>query len=404
MKKTFGYVAPALESTATKLDFDAYDRSLDLFEEKRYIDSLHAILDYFDSNIRVVHDNDHPVTEAPAQSKGFSFLGFTFRKPGRTQPREYGPGRNFTVPHGSIILHIQITDTEFIVRAPYVSLPSDERRIPMMRRVCELNLSDLDLVHFTLDGNELHLNFRCPLELTHTHKIVYMLRELCLTGDKYDDEFVTKYGAKRLFTPEITPFSPEETQRIIEGIRQTCRETIEAIDEYANDRRFGIAWHFLAIALFKISYFARPQGNLDADLDRAVDDAWADGDTQVQVSEGREFLQKLLDSPDDELAESLYKVQTICSPRRASDLGNIRSNLQENYDNAVKAYSSDSMECCMRTLLMIYRTYFYNDLQDDVNHVFAKALEKSANMDFGPASNVLIKAMRIVMEKMASED
>ena len=121
-----------------------------------------------------------------------------------------------------------------------------------------------------------------------------MFRELCINGDKYDDEFVTKFGAQRLYTPIVSQFPEKEVKRVVQGIRDTCKETIAAVEEFEEERKFGIAWHCLAIGLFKISYFARPQGMLDNDLDDAVRDAWDDdGDTPVQVRDGKEFLQRL---------------------------------------------------------------------------------------------------------------
>lgn len=400
MKKTFSYVERLLENTASTMDFASYDRSRDLFEQGKYVESIHAVIDFFNPNFRLKYDNGLDVKTDAVAPKKKSFLSSLFGS--SKVERNYGPGKHFTIPHGSIIVNIQITDSELKVHAPFLSVPEDGRRVPLLRRVCELNLAQLDLVHLVLEGNELHFKFSCPLELAHPHKLQYMFRELCINGDKYDDEFVTKFGAQRLYTPIVSQFPEKEVKRVVQGIRDTCKETIAAVEEFEEERKFGIAWHCLAIGLFKISYFARPQGMLDNDLDDAVRDAWDDdGDTPVQVRDGKEFLQRLLEKSDEELASYIYKVEIMCSPRRASDIGNLRSNLAEPYDAAVKAFSSDSMECCIRSLLMIYRVYFYNDLQSNVDSVFTQALKRSANLDFDSASKVLIAALKRVMEQMA---
>lgn len=399
MKKTFSYVERLLEDTATTMDFNAYDTSREFFENKRYIESIHSIIDFFNPELRFKYDNGLSKPAEKPEKK--SFLASIF---GSNKPREYGSGRSFTIPHGSIILNVEITDTELNVSAPFLLVPRDSKRIPLLRRVCELNLSQLDLVHLVLQGDELYYKFSCPLELAHPHKIQYMFREVCLNGDKYDDEFVTKFGAKRLYTPIVSQFPEKELKRVIQGIRDTCRETIEVINEFEDERKYGIAWHCLAIGLFKISYFVRPQGVLDNELDEAVRNAWDDdGDTPVQVREGKEFLQKLLDRSDDELRASIYKVEIMCSPRRASDIGNLRANLAEPFESALKAYSSDSQECTIRSLLMIYRVYFYNDLQHDVDQIFTSILKKSANKSFGEAANILIKGLKVVMGNMPDD-
>lgn len=393
MKKTFSYVERLIENMSTTMDFDAYSTSRDQFDNGRYVDSIHSVIDFFNPEFRYKYDNELTQKNEPTPKKNFFSALFSPKV-----ARQYGPGHHFTIPHGSIIVNIEITETELKVHAPFLRVPTDARRIPLLRRICELNLSQLDLVRIVLEENELHFKFSCPLELAHPHKIQYMFRELCITGDRYDDEFVTKFGAERLYTPRITQFSEQDIKRIIQGIRETCNETIAAINEFEEERKFGIAWHCLSIGLFKISYIARPQGMFDNELDKAVDEAWEDdGDTPVQVTDGKAFLQKLLDRSDKELAADLYKVEFMCSPRRASDIGNIRSNLSEAYDAARKAYSSDSMECCLRSLLMIYRVYFFNDLQADVDQIFTRALRKSANLEFGTASKILMKALDTVM-------
>lgn len=403
MKTTFSYVERLLENTASTLDFDAYHESRELFEQGKYVESIHSVIDFFNPSFRLKYDNDLESKSFDTKTKTNSFfsswlaslLGLT------RSEKQYGRGKHFTIPHGSIIVNIEITDTELKVHAPFLVVPEDGRRVPLLRRVNELNLSQLDLVHLVLEGNELHFKFSCPLELAHPHKLQYMFRELCINGDKYDDEFVTKFGAQRLYTPIISQFPDKELTRVIQGIRDTCRETIDAIEEFEEERKFGIAWHCLAIGLFKISYFARPQGMLDNELDDAVREAWDDDrDTSLQVREGKEFLQKLAEKSDDELASYLYKVELMCSPRRASDIGNLRSNLADAYDAAIKAFSSDSMECCIRSLLMIYRVYFYNDLQSNVDSVFTQALKRSANQNFDSASKVLVAALKRVMEQM----
>ena len=47
---------------------------------------------------------------------------------------------------------------------------------------------------------------------------------------------------------------------------------VDALAEYAAERRYGYAWNVLDTALYKIAYFAHPQGQLMNELEKAVDD------------------------------------------------------------------------------------------------------------------------------------
>ena len=79
----------------------------------------------------------------------------------------------------------------------------------------------------------------------------------------------------------MTPYPEEEVARIHEAVRQTCRETRDAVKEYETERKYGYSWNVIDIALYKIAYFAHPQGQLLNDLDKAVDDM----DKELPVAE-----------------------------------------------------------------------------------------------------------------------
>jgi hypothetical protein len=166
----------------------------------------------------------------------------------------------------------------------------------------------------------------CPLSQSHPHKMYFVLQNICHIGDKYDDEFCTKFGATRCYEPQVTPYPQEEVDRIYEGIQTLGRETLEALKEYGADRRYGYSWNVLDTAFYQISYFAHPQGQLLNDLDKAVNDMDADLPTEEVVSKGKAFLEKLLAVPKEKLAEDLYYTDTLVSAKRRSSLKNVQEN------------------------------------------------------------------------------
>ena len=130
----------------------------------------------------------------------------------------------------------------------------------------------------------------------------------------------------------MTPYSEEEVTRIHEAVRQTCRETLEAVKEYEAERKYGYSWNVIDIALYKISYFAQPQGQLMNDLDKAVDDMDKELPVAELVTKGKAFLERLLAMPREELARDLYFVDTLVSAKRRSSLNNVQENFKEVYN------------------------------------------------------------------------
>ncbi len=370
MKKTLSYIQPIRSKHNSRIKADALDEAIEKFKSKDYLASIYLVLDFFNSDLR----------------------------------QRYVPdaSRKFQLPHGSIVIDVEITDRDLLVSAPFMSIPEGSSRIPMLRRATELNISDLDMAHLYLTEQGLQFKFSCPLELAHPFKVAYMLRELCITGDKYDDEFLVKFSAQRLYEPMLKPYEAESMRRIIAAIRSVALESIAQIDEYEVERKYGKAWNILVTTLFKINYFAQPQGHLQAELEEAVFKAYRDDRPDSELlPEGRQFLQDLHDKSDEELAQSLYDVEVISSRRRSSDIENIRSNTMDAYEEVLSMISSGSIEEAVLLMTQnIYRIYFFNDLQENINEVFAPALEQSAQVDLNTAVAVLHKALKKVMEDM----
>ena len=59
--------------------------------------------------------------------------------------------------------------------------------------------------------------------------------------------------------------------------------------------------------------------------------------------------------------------------------------------------SGDYMTACVMMLYKFYEMYYYNNLQEDVNQVVVKALQKSSAQPWDEAAPILYKAMEAIM-------
>ena len=286
----------------------------------------------------------------------------------------------------------------FRINADFLTLP-EKGRVAMLRQVADLNINRLMLPRFVKDGDSLRMEYSCPLLQSHPHKMYFVLQNICHIGDKYDDEFCTKFGATRCYEPKITPYPQEEVDRIYEGLQKLGRETLEVIKEYDADRKYGYSWNVLDTTFYQISYFARPQGQLLNDLDKAVDDMDAELPTAEVVAKGKAFLEKLLALSKEELATDLYFVDTLVSTKRRSSLKNVQENFISVYKEATEAIQTENYErSAVRLLYIFYEAYFYNDMQDDINVIISRALSKASGRSMEDASEVLYNAMDKIME------
>ena len=237
MKQTLTFNLSTITSTESKINIDAFDESLEAFENGDYLKAFHTLLDYVNPDLREKYGNS--------------------------------AGTEFNVPHGSIVVSIKIEDGQVNVMAPFLALP-DKGRIPLLRQVAGLNFNDMDLAQIELRDEKLFFKYSCPLALAQPYKMYYVLEEICRTGDKYDDEFETKFGAVRIYEPKVTPFDAKTLDNVYEVIQLSCRECMDAVKGFEADRKYGFAWNVLDTTLLKILYYAHPQGQLLNDLNKAV--------------------------------------------------------------------------------------------------------------------------------------
>ncbi len=372
MKRTLPFIAPVVDSTQSAMQRDLYDKSIDLYGEEQYVEAFHTLLDHLNPEFRTKYGN--------------------------------AEGTEFHLPHGSIVVNVRLDDRMMYIDADFLHLPA-KGRVAMLRQVADMNINRLLLPRFTKEGDRLKMEYHCPLEETHPHKIVNILQNICRVGDKYDDEFCTKFGATRCYEPRVTPYPAETVDRIYEAIQSLVRATLDAVKEYNDQRRYGYSWNVIDTTFYQISYFAQPQGQLANDLDKAVEDMDEELPVAELVMKGMAFLEKLLAMPKEKLAEDLYFVDTLVSIKGPSSLQNVQENMKDVYEEATAAMQNKDFErAAVRICYKFYEAYFYNDMQDDLNVIFVKALREAAEQPMEKAAEILWNALDKVMDGEIEED
>lgn len=367
MKQASTFYEPVIASTASKMAPEIFDRSVEQFDQKSYRDALHSLLDYIDPSLRSRFGNPE--------------------------------GTRFSIPHGSVIVNIETKGDRLEITAPFVRLP-EKGRIPLLRQVAGLNTNVMDLACIFLEDGKLFFRYDCPMALTHPSKIYDILWDICTTGDRYDDEFVAKFGAERIYEPQITPYDAATVDRIYNELQALCTECLEGVKFFEADRMYGYCWNLLSTALFQINYFARPQGELLNTLDKAIRDMDRNDIPQPEiVTRGKQAVEQLRTMTREQLAESLYNVETFVSDKRRSNLGNIQSNFEDCHENATEYIESENFRACTVVILnKFYAMYYYNNVQDDVNAVVARALRAASALPWEEAAQILYDAMDNIME------
>lgn len=373
MKQTLTFNPSTIASTASKLNVEAFDVSVEAFENQEYLKSFYALLDYINGDFRTKYGNVQ--------------------------------GSEFNIPHGSIVVNIKLDDEKLTITAPFVALP-EKGRIPVLRQVAGLNFNAMDLAMIFLKGDQLYFEYSCPIQLINPYKIYYILEEICRTGDKYDDEFETKFDAKRIYEPKIQPYDDATLENIYNALQLSCKECLDAVKYFESSRKYGFVWNIIQTTLLKFMYFANPQGQLLNDMQKVIREMDREDIPLPEITaKGKAVVERLQKMTKEELAEDLYYAETFIPSKRRSNLQNIQENFEDCYKK-VTSYleTGDNMTVCVMVTYKFYEMYYYNNLQDDVNNVVVKALQKSSALPWDQAAPILYQAMEAIMEDELDEE
>ncbi len=373
MKKTLTFNPSTIESTASKVNLEAWDASLEAYENKEFLKSFYSFLDYLNPDFRSKYAN--------------------------------ADGTEFNIPHGSIVVNLKLEDGQLKINAPFVSLP-EKGKIPLLRQVAGLNFRNMDLARISLKDDKLFFEYACPVDLLNPYKIYYILEEICNTGDRYDDEFETKFGAKRIYEPKVLPYSEEDVNTVYDVIQLSCKECMDAVSYFEPARKYNHIWNIIDSTILKVFYYAHPQGQLMNDLDKAIVDMDRNDIPLPEiVAHGKEVILKLQGMSKEQLAENLYYVETFIPDKRRSNLKNIQDNFEDTFNKVTAALEGgDPMACCLMITYKFYEMYYYNSVQDDVNAVVTKAMKKASALPWEEAAPVLHEAMEAIMEGELDDD
>lgn len=366
MKYGLTYISPVLGSRQSDLRIDLLDKSKDLHEAGQYVDALKMFMSGLGPDLASRYSSED--------------------------------GRRFVVPHGSIVVTIDFTGDTFDVSADFLRIP-EESRVAMLRQVLYINVRQLMLARFVTEGDVLRIKYSCPIDQTHPYKIYPLLGNICSIGDMYDDEFCTKFGAERIYTPQITPYTPSEVARIYADIQRVGRETLGIVREFVNDRMYSAAWYLISTSFMHIMYLASPKGQLEADLDKAIERLDEELPVTERVARACNDLEEILSRTEDQIAQGLYHTETLISPKSRSSLHDIQEHLENAYEDASKAIQSgDSDRVVVRLLHAIYNAYRLWDIQDDLNRLFARILSQASGKPIDEAARILYIPIDRLME------
>ncbi len=243
-----------------------------------------------------------------------------------------GKKGHWTIPHGSLIVEICLTDDGNVdIWAPFVKLPPD-RRAPLLRQTLEMNTNILTLPKLGLDEDRLTFRYSCPLSLAEPDKMYRVLFEICINGDTFDDEFVSAFGAVPLREKQVTHLPEEQVDSAWNIFSEALNAGRSAADYYMSRRWTGSATEILGIQLMSIDHAISPQGFLRTRLERTINHLWDQRPVETVYNTVSRGFDELMQMSREDFAADFYQANFFMNAKKSAEFETCRKSMNTRWE------------------------------------------------------------------------
>jgi hypothetical protein len=353
------------------LDATKWTSVTEAWNQHRHQDSFYFLLDYINTTLRQKHGN-------AAQTE-------------------------FNVPHGSVVVNIAIKDQLLEINCGLVDIVA-ATRIPLLRKVTELNFYPLSLAQMRLTGNQLNFHYKGTLDTCEPYKIYYVLKEICQTADRYDDEFKEKFKAKGLVEPRVKYFTTAQNEMAWNQTSEIISETLAYTNYFDQQRWFGCTLDFLVLALKRIDLCTQLQGFLKTELELTIG-TLNNGNVNMtdRIQTGKKFLAQIQQMGKDNFVKNLYEIETFVPHKARTNAAQVRTNIQGALTNAQKYHNEKSyINSVIEAHYSMYDLFYQNNMDHAVNAILMDALARASEKTWMEASGILVQGLQTINTQFAS--
>jgi hypothetical protein len=350
------------------LNSDYWGTVMKTYEGKNYLETVYATLDYIQEGLSQKALN-------PEKTK-------------------------YSLPHGSIVVNLEIKENHLYVNAPFLRVPA-KYLIPLMRQVSELNFGTLVLAQIKLEGNDIYFRCDMPLELCEPFKLYRVIEEICIQADANDDVFIEKFGAERFSEMQVEPFTPKQIDIAFQKFQEYLREAIQYHDYFIGRRLDSFGWDAYFMAFTKIDYFMRPQGYLKAEIEKSIRELNANVLFNEKVLKGRKNVEKFLEIDKEKFAESMYNSKQFISEKTTYNLSNVHNYLRKTAENSKdEVEKKDYMGATLTILTGFYGLIYYYVIPQNICEIIIQGIKEANALEWEAAAHSLRKACEKVMSEV----
>ncbi len=357
---------PLLGVRLSALQFDYWPQVVQIYESQKAKETIIGVLNYINPEIVKKYGNSDQTS--------------------------------FSIPHGSIIVNIQIKDGKYLISAPFVNLP-EKNPLPLIRQVSEINFSNLVLSQIVLRDNQLYFEYSSPIEMCEPYKLYSIFEEICNNADYYDDIFIEKFGATRVTEMKVQSLNSDQHQKAWDKFHEYVKTCEEYCNYFSNRRLYSFEWDILALTFLKIDFYISAQGYLKTEIEKAISALYSNIPLPDRLRQGKEMLKKLSQMDKDKFNDSLYVPEVFISARWRTDATGVQNALRKYYDASKnETASGDHIGATLSLMYGIYDLYYRYNVPADITPILFEGLRKASGQEWKSSADILAKTLTTIME------
>jgi hypothetical protein len=232
-----------------------------------------------------------------------------------------------------------------------------------------------------------------------------VLKDISMNADKYDDEFIGKFGAKRVMEPKITPYSDETMSAIQTNVQKIASEALDYSAYFESQRWFGLAIDALYIGIARIGYYGEPTGLISTQLVDAINALYnTNNDINTRIKNGRDNLGLMKIITMDQCKDTFYMTYQVI-PRRGNASRNfLKDWIATAYTSAKSMFDKeDWMSMTHYSLYLIYWLLADYNIDENCQKAIEYTLSKSADKPWKDAAPYFMKVLTFLSENKAEK-
>lgn len=359
-------------NTAQVSNPERWEKAKKLFDNGKYLESFYETLNYIDEHLISNYGNKEKT--------------------------------EFSFPQGSAVVIVKINNNIVEITAPFVRIPKT-KYLPIFRRCTELNFKVMTLPQIVIKDDYLVFQYSMPIEMCEPYKLYDVLRDIAQNADKYDDEFVEKFGAERLIEPMITHFDNAKLTEILNNCKDIAKEALAHIQYFEGKRRMGNACDALYVGLKRIDYYCEPSGLFFKKLQDAINDMFdRNNDWIAKLKPGKQFLASIEKINIDEFKDAVFMGYSLIPLKRNASRAYLENWIESYLEEAQNLYNNeDYISSTYYALYTLYSMLANFNMDENATKAIEYSLNKAAQKEWNEAAETLIAVLDFFYQNDSEE-